>query len=597
MAGISARTVQGLFDSTTDEFFGIKERSGNERTVPTASLDSRVGNVDYLKANGKNLPIAGNMGRRAKVVKQFIDLLGVTISTSNATVVSTIDPASPFGCPALKLVCTFSTTSGRVEVTPPALNIPAFNGHVAYTVWVDDPTKVGSLHVFIGSSAFAKYQQAQQLTFTGGDLVGGMRVVYGGPIRKNNVTDGAFVFGTDALQATKLRISSPTPIGGTATVWVKDCLIPEPQKPIVCFTWDDGFDSWVNTVMPLLQAAGVKGTFAINTDQIDKGASGITSANVATLIGQGHHVASHNIYNYKHQTLYGTGNGESNGTGTSQALAAYIADYNTARATLEAAGVDPAGLMYHPYVQGGADTGTVLAMQASGVDIARGTSPYESQLYGFELGNNALNLRAVELGNTRTLVQAKAMVDDAVTYGGLTVFMGHQTAASAADSVTWAESDLAALINYAVASGAEVLSIRQLRDRLNVLGYLTPRTLYANPGPVRCIGRLLAANMNATTDQAITLDPGQWKIEGIYATKPSVSLTTAAGGVYTAAAKGGTAIVASGQAYSTLVAATDVLAATMAATPTVSGGTIYLSLTTAQGAAATADIFVFGRPA
>ena len=104
--------------------------------------------------------------------------------------------------------------------------------------------------------------------------------------------------------------------------------------------------------------------------QIDKGASGITSANVATLIGQGHHVASHNIYNYKHQTLYGTGNGESNGTGTSQALAAYIADYNTARATLEAAGVDPAGLMYHPYVQGGADTGTVLAMQASGVDIA-----------------------------------------------------------------------------------------------------------------------------------------------------------------------------------------------------------------------------------
>lgn len=534
--------------------------------------------------------------RRNRIVKQFSDLFGVTISTSNATVVSSIDPNSPFGCPALKLVCTFTTTGGRVEVTPPALNIPAFNGHVAYSLWIDDATKVGQTGVFIGNAGFAKYQQTNQPVFAGGDLVSGHRVTYGGPIRKNNVTDGGFVFGTDPLQATKLRISAMNPLSGTATVWVRDCFIPAPQKPIVCFTWDDGFDTWVTKVAPILASNGVKATFAINTDQIDKGATGITSANVQALIAAGHQIACHNVYNYKLQTLYGVGNGENNGSGTSHSAAAYMSDYYTARATLEAVGVDPANLMYHPYVQGGIDQAVAESMLWSGVDLARTTSPYETQLYGFELGNNALDLRSVNLDSSRTLAQAKAMIDDAKVFGGLCIFMGHQTNDSAADSATWITSDLSDLIAYsASSSGVEHLTMKELRDRFAQLGILKNRAAPMTTMPVRCIGRLLAANMNSTADQAITLDPGQWKIEGVYATKPSTSLTTAAGGVYTATAKGGTAIVAAGQVYSGLVAATDVVSGTMAATPTVTGS-VYLSLTTAQGAAATADVFVFGRP-
>jgi hypothetical protein len=117
------------------------------------------------------------------------------------------------------------------------------------------------------------------------------------------------------------------------------------------------------------------------------------------------------------------------------------------------------------------------------------------------------------------------------------------------------------------------------------------------------IGRLVGANMNVTTDQAFIwlAAPGTvYRVTKITCTNASVSLTTAAGGVYTAASKGGTAIVASGQAYSALTGATLALDLTIASTP---GNTFYasataapiLSLTTAQGAAATADCYVYGQ--
>jgi len=78
----------------------------------------------------------------------------------------------------------------------------------------------------------------------------------------------------------------------------------------------------------------------------------------------------------------------------------------------------------------------------------------------------------------------------------------------------------------------------------------------------------------------------------------SVSLTTAAGGIYTAASQGGTAVVANSQAYSALTAASLALDLTIATTPgkTVysAGQALYLNLTTAQGAAATADFYAWG---
>jgi len=125
----------------------------------------------------------------------------------------------------------------------------------------------------------------------------------------------------------------------------------------------------------------------------------------------------------------------------------------------------------------------------------------------------------------------------------------------------------------------------------------------------RVVAKLIGANMNVTTDQALTLQiadtddvvatgEGDFVLERIVVRNPSVSLTTAAGGVYTAAAKGGSAVVAAGQVYTALTAATKYVALTLASvalTDVLNTSALFFSLTTAQGAAATADIYVYAR--
>lgn len=117
------------------------------------------------------------------------------------------------------------------------------------------------------------------------------------------------------------------------------------------------------------------------------------------------------------------------------------------------------------------------------------------------------------------------------------------------------------------------------------------------------LGTLIGANFNVTTDQVIPLPnlPAgvAWAPRRISVRNASTSLTTAAGGIYTAASKGGTAIVAAAQAYSALTTAALYLDLTIAAAGKTSLAatqtSLYLSLTTGQGAAATADVYVWGE--
>jgi hypothetical protein len=116
------------------------------------------------------------------------------------------------------------------------------------------------------------------------------------------------------------------------------------------------------------------------------------------------------------------------------------------------------------------------------------------------------------------------------------------------------------------------------------------------------VGRLLGANMNVTTDQAFVMTGwstiNKFRVTKITAKNASISLTTAAGGIYTAISKGGTAYVAAGQVYTGLTGATLALDLTIVTTPgttpLAAASQLYLSLTSAQGAAATADFEVYG---
>jgi len=130
---------------------------------------------------------------------------------------------------------------------------------------------------------------------------------------------------------------------------------------------------------------------------------------------------------------------------------------------------------------------------------------------------------------------------------------------------------------------------------------LVPQNSINNPsvtvtGPVM-LGKKIGANFNSTADQAIPIGSGKYIVRRVIVTNASTSLTTAVGGVYTATAKGGTVVVASAQTYSFLTSATlsmDAVLTDAATANTLTAASLYLSLTTAQGAAATADIMVMG---
>lgn len=112
------------------------------------------------------------------------------------------------------------------------------------------------------------------------------------------------------------------------------------------------------------------------------------------------------------------------------------------------------------------------------------------------------------------------------------------------------------------------------------------------------LSKLTSANMNVTTDQAIKIGAAKYVIRRIVVTNASTNLTLAAGGIYDTTSKGGNTIVAAAQVYTALTASTkflDLTLDTTATTTALTSATLYLSLTTGQGGAATADVYIFGE--
>jgi hypothetical protein len=132
----------------------------------------------------------------------------------------------------------------------------------------------------------------------------------------------------------------------------------------------------------------------------------------------------------------------------------------------------------------------------------------------------------------------------------------------------------------------------------------------ANPGPATTVAnhpsnlstnqaiRLLASyqgvNVNATGDTVLPiLNTTNYSVSNVIFTNASVNLTTAAAGLFTAPSAGGTGIVANA-ALTALSAATVVSQRTVASTATQTGQNLYVNVGTAQGAAATMDVYVYG---
>jgi len=112
--------------------------------------------------------------------------------------------------------------------------------------------------------------------------------------------------------------------------------------------------------------------------------------------------------------------------------------------------------------------------------------------------------------------------------------------------------------------------------------------------------RLNGANMNSTADQPIIRQfaCSSFLITRIRMVDASLSLTTAVGGIYTGASKTGVTVVSAAQAYSALTGATLGMDLTVAPAglDRIVSTTLFLSLTTPQGAAAATNLYVLGVP-
>lgn len=120
---------------------------------------------------------------------------------------------------------------------------------------------------------------------------------------------------------------------------------------------------------------------------------------------------------------------------------------------------------------------------------------------------------------------------------------------------------------------------------------------------VRLLGLALGVNLNAAnnTDVQIPIAATKYIVTSVLATNASISLTTAKVGLFTAAGAGGTAIVSAATVLTALTAATKFANLALNAggggpqTDTQSASPLFLNLSTQQGAAATADFYVFGQ--
>ena len=132
----------------------------------------------------------------------------------------------------------------------------------------------------------------------------------------------------------------------------------------------------------------------------------------------------------------------------------------------------------------------------------------------------------------------------------------------------------------------------------------------ANPGPasttsnhpqnitsnqsIRLLGYAQGVNVNATGDTVLPIiNSSTYSVKFVVVTNASISLTTAAAGLFTAPSAGGTGIVANA-ALSACTGPTVVSERTVASTATQAGQNLYFNVATAQGAAATADVYVYG---
>lgn len=380
--------------------------------------------------------VAEQAARRTSILKRFADQIGVTYANNGTAATPSIDSASPFGRPALKLVIPNGNSWAEVELG--SLGVASFDDHVIWRVWIEDYTGIQQIAAYGGTTGYGRYwQNTHALSNSNTNRFNGEHQVVVGPTRA--AAFNTFVKGTDTLAVTKLRI---TPVAGAdRNVWIDAVVIPARGPGVVLLTYDDGFRSWINYVLPDLQRNGLVASFAFQQNIIGTNDTlYLNSTDIRLLSAYGHEMAPHQVANTRYN----------DGTSGTQTATQYQTDYRTCISALRGIVGTAASCDYHPYVQGGVNQSLIDTLRADGLRVGRGVDNSRHNFYTAGLGRGIYSLKTAYLDSSApdlaTLIQA---VDDCERYGTALVLMGHDFAPGATPASTlWSTENHTALIDY-----------------------------------------------------------------------------------------------------------------------------------------------------
>lgn len=425
-----------LIFNSSGQVAGIK--SGRSTGAEGRMLSEADATATQALVSGAWNPLLASGGVVNRVLKRMTDTVGVTAANSGTAATVSIDAASPFGGPAYKIAMPAGNTYHEVQLS--SLNIANFDGHVVWSVWVEDYTAITQIQGFAGTSGYSRlYQQTHNVSNSNKNRFNGEHRIVVGALAAG-VTN-TFVGGNDTLADTKLRIF---PGASGANVWVRIAEVPGVGRPTHLITHDDCSVTWISNVLPYLAQNGLKGSFGVNTGDLNGTPSlYLTNTQLQQIAAAGHTISPHNITN----TAY------ADGTGGTQTAAQYTADFVTAAAGLGALIGQSLDTTYHPWVQGRTNQAVMDTMRAAGLRIARGTDEgYNFPQLG--TGGHVLQLKNQAL-HTLTQQQIAAIVANAKKYGATVCWMVHEVTAAGGVGVETAVANYAYLCSLI---GADVAS-------------------------------------------------------------------------------------------------------------------------------------------
>lgn len=225
--------------------------------------------------------------------------------------------------------------------------------------------------------------------------------------------------------------------GGTNTISIARTALGERHSPIFCLTFDDGYASCYSIVKPMLEAAGLRGTFYITKGTVNGGANYMTTAQVKELYDAGHMIGNHfrdhqnNLNNLTAADV----------TAGWKECEDYLVSIGCPKHAKHACYLGNDGFRV-PTSQ------TYVATKAAGMVSAVTTQDSPSYLPGTRRDRFYIPRISVGLGISDTTV--KNRIAEVSKFGGIGMIYAHKIDATESVTADWATSKLQSVVDYIV---------------------------------------------------------------------------------------------------------------------------------------------------